>query len=1511
MKEGNVVQQRGLYRSEFEHDNCGIGAIVNIKGQKSHDTVANALKIVENLEHRAGKDAEGKTGDGVGILLQVSHRFFSKVCKPLGIFLRSERDYGVGMFFFPQDELKRNQAKKIFEVIVKKEGMNFLGWREVPVKADVLGSRAVECMPCIMQGFIERPKKVEQGVDFDRKLYIVRRVFEQSADDTYVASLSSRTIAYKGMFLVDQLRLFFPDLQDPDYDSAIALVHSRFSTNTNPSWERAHPNRFIVHNGEINTIRGNTDKMRAREENMESECMKGKLHEVLPAINSSGSDSAMLDNAIEFMVMSGMDLPLAVMIAIPEPWANNRNLSQKKKDFYQYYATMMEPWDGPASILFSDGDCMGAVLDRNGLRPSRYYITDDDMLILSSEVGVLDIPPEKIVVKERLHPGKMLLVDIKKGKVIDDEELKETYASRQPYGEWLDNNLIELKDLKIPNQKVPAYTAEECRRLQKAFGYSYEEVKTSILNMAKNGAEGTAAMGIDAPLAVLSDMHQNLFGYFKQRFAQVTNPPIDAIREKVVTSTTVYIGEDGNLLEEKAENCKMLKVNNPILTETDLLKIKNMKEDGFKVAEIPTIYYKNSSLEKAIDYLFIEVDRAIREGANILILSDRGVDEYHVAMPSLLVLSGLQQHLVRTKKRTSVGIVLETGEPREVHHFATLIGYGACAINPYLAHESIKQLIDTDMLQKDYYAAVDDYNNAVLSGIVKIASKMGISTIQSYQGAKIFEAIGLKQEFIDKYFTDTVSRIGGIGIEEIAADYIARHSQAFDPLGLEVDMTLNSVGQHKLKSGGERHLYNPQTIHMLQESTRRGDYGMFKQYTELVNAEGEHINLRGQLEFNYPKKGIPIEEVESVDEIVKRFKTGAMSYGSISKEAHETLAIAMNQLHGKSNSGEGGEEIERLDTNRCSAIKQVASGRFGVTSRYLVSAQEIQIKMAQGAKPGEGGHLPGGKVYPWIAKTRHSTPGVSLISPPPHHDIYSIEDLAQLIYDCKNANKDARITVKLVSEAGVGTVAAGVAKAGAGLILISGYDGGTGAAPRSSIHNAGLPWELGLAETHQTLIQNGLRERVRIETDGKLMSGRDVAIAAILGAEEFGFATAPLVTMGCVMMRVCNLDTCPVGVATQNPELRKRFRGKPEYVVNFMRFIAEELREYMARFGVRTLDELVGRTDLLKVKEVATSERAATLNLEQILDNPYEGTKTPMTFNPKKVFDFELEKTLDEKVLVRELLPAVEKKQKRSIEIDVTNTNRTFGTIFGSEITRRYPEGLDEDSYVVHCKGAGGQSFGAFIPKGLTLELTGDSNDYFGKGLSGGKLVVYPPKGIRYKAEENIIIGNVALYGATSGKAFINGVAGERFAVRNSGATAVVEGVGDHGCEYMTGGRVAVLGGTGKNFAAGMSGGVAYVLDMENDLYTRVNKEMVHIEHVTTKIDVEELKSMIEEHVANTNSELGKKILDNFTEYLPEFKKTIPIDYERMLTTILQMEEQGMSSEQAKTEAFYAIKEGR
>ena len=1504
-------RQPGLYSPSFEHDNCGIGAVVSIKGIKTHQTVSDALSIVENLEHRAGKDAEGKTGDGVGILLQISHKFFKKAVKPLGIQIGDEREYGVGMFFFPQDELKRNQAKKMFEIIVEKEGLEFLGWREVPTYPQILGKKAVDCMPYIMQAFVKKPADVAKGIDFDRKLYVARRVFEQTNEDTYVVSLSSRTIVYKGMFLVGQLRQFFGDLEDADYESAIAIVHSRFSTNTNPSWERAHPNRFIVHNGEINTIKGNADRMLSREETMYSEYLESEMAKITPVVNTNGSDSAMLDNTLEFLVMNGMPLPLAVMITIPEPWSNNKAMAQEKKDFYQYYATMMEPWDGPASILFSDGDIMGAVLDRNGLRPSRYYVTNDGYLILSSEVGVLPMAESRIKVKDRLRPGKMLLVDTVKGELIDDDELKEKYATKQPYGEWLDNNLVQLHDLKIPNQKVPMHTKEERARLQKAFGYTYEDLKTSILPMALNGSESIGAMGIDTPLAVLSNKHQPLFNYFKQLFAQVTNPPIDSIREKVVTSTTVYLGTDGNVLEEKAENCKQLKINDPILTNTDLLKIKNMKVDGFKVETIPIIYYKNTSLEKAIDHLFVEVDRAHREGANIIILSDRGVDENHVAIPSLLAVSALQQYLVQTKKRTAMAVILESGEPRDVHHFATLLGYGASAINPYLAQESIQELIDLNMLDKDYYAAVDDYNNAILGGIVKIAAKMGISTIQSYQGAKIFEAIGIDSDVINKYFKGTVSRIEGISLKDIQEDVETLHSKAFDPLGLPTDTTLDSNGAHKLRSGKEEHLYNPQTIHLLQLATRTGDYKIFKEYTKLVNKDTGAMNLRGLMDIRFPKKGINIDEVESVDSIVRRFKTGAMSYGSISKEAHETMAIAMNMLHGKSNSGEGGEDEDRLTVgpdglNRCSAIKQVASGRFGVTSKYLVSAQEIQIKMAQGAKPGEGGHLPGKKVYPWIAKTRLSTPGVSLISPPPHHDIYSIEDLAQLIYDLKNANKNARISVKLVSEAGVGTVASGVAKAGAQVVLISGYDGGTGAAPRSSIHNAGLPWELGLAEAHQTLTMNGLRNKVIIETDGKLMSGRDVAIAAMLGAEEFGFATAPLVTMGCVMMRVCNLDTCPVGVATQNPELRKRFTGKPEYVVNFMRFIAEELREYMAKLGVKTVDELVGRTDLLEQRDVPGSGRSKNVDLSQILDNPYIKEAAKIHYDKKNVYDFQLEKTVDEKVLLKKFATALDEKQKRSVEVDVTNTDRAVGTLLGAEITRRFGETLDEDTFTVKCNGAGGQSFGAFIPKGLTLELVGDSNDYFGKGLSGGKLIVYPPTGCAYKEDENIIIGNVALYGATSGKAFINGVAGERFCVRNSGATAVVEGCGDHGCEYMTGGRVVVLGRTGKNFAAGMSGGIAYVLDEDTSLYKRMNKQLVSIEPVTDKYDVLELKDLITEHVAYTNSKKGKEVLDNFGEYLPKFKRIIPHDYKKMLNTIVQMEEKGLSSEQAQIEAFYA-----
>lgn len=1504
-------KQPGLYEPRFEHDNCGIGAVANIKGIRSHRTVDQALHIVENLEHRAGKDAEGKTGDGVGIMLQISHGFFKKVTEHLGFQIGDERAYGVGMFFFPQDELIRSQAMKMFEIIVRKEGMTFLGWREVPTAPEILGRKAVDVMPYIAQGFVGKPAGMKAGLDFDRKLYIARRVFEQSNEDTYVVSLSSRTIVYKGMFLVGELRLFFSDLQDEDYKSAIAIVHSRFSTNTNPSWMRAHPYRLIVHNGEINTIRGNVDKMVAREENMESEYFRYDMHKVLPIINQEGSDSAMLDNALEFMVMSGMELPLAVMVTIPAPWAHDKSMPQEIKDFYSYYATMMEPWDGPASIVFSDGDLVGAVLDRNGLRPSRYYITDDDQMILASEVGAIDTEQNHVVRKERLRPGKMLLIDTVKGCLVSDSELKEMYASRQPYGEWLDSNLIELKDLPIPNKGVADMSAEQRSRLQKAYGYTYEEYKTMILPMALNGAETVSAMGADSPLAVLSRKHQPLFNYFKQMFAQVTNPPIDAIREEIVTSTAVYVGEEGNILEETAENCKILKVNNPILTCTDLMKIKYMKRPGFQVEVIPITYYKNTSLEKAIDRLFLEVDRAHRDGANIIILSDRDIDENHVPIPSLLAVSALQQHLVKTKKRTSVALILESGEPREVHHFAALLGYGACAVNPYLAQESIRALIESGMLDKDYYAAVEDYNSAVLHGIVKIASKMGISTIQSYQGAQIFEAIGISKSVVEKYFTDTVSRIGGITLDDIANDVDTLHSMAFDPLGLDVDLTLESVGSHKARAGQEEHLYNPLTIHLLQEAARTGSYETFKQYTHALNEEGQMVNLRSLIDFDYTKrKAVSIDEVESVESIVKRFKTGAMSYGSISGEAHETLAVAMNRIHGKSNSGEGGESLERLTPgadglNRCSAIKQVASGRFGVTSRYLVSAKEIQIKMAQGAKPGEGGQLPGGKVYPWVAKTRHSTTGVGLISPPPHHDIYSIEDLAQLIYDLKNSNTEARISVKLVSEAGVGTVAAGVAKAGAQVILISSFDGGTGAAPRNSIYNAGLPWELGVAEAHQTLIMNGLRDKVILETDGKLMTGRDVAIACMLGAEEFGFATAPLVTMGCVMMRVCNLDTCPVGIATQNPELRKRFKGKPEYVVNFMYFIAQELREYMAKLGVRTVDELVGRTDLLKKKEHISSKRADKVDLSAILGNPYADKKLA-GYNHKSVYDFELGKTIDEKILLKKLRPALVNGQKKSIQIDVSNTDRALGTIFGSEITRLYPEGLPEDTYTVNCTGSGGQSFGAFIPKGLTLELVGDSNDYFGKGLSGGKLVVYPPKGVTFKAEENIIIGNVALYGATSGKAFICGVAGERFCVRNSGATAVVEGVGDHGCEYMTGGRVVLLGPTGKNFAAGMSGGIAYVLDEKRDLYKRLNKEMVSFEEVTNKYDVLELKEMIKEHVAYTNSERGKEILDNFGEYLPKFKKIMPHDYRRMMNTIVQMEEKGLSSEQAQIEAFYA-----
>ncbi|MBQ6360534.1 MAG: glutamate synthase large subunit [Lachnospiraceae bacterium] len=1505
------AEEKGLYRSSFEHDACGIGLIVNIKGKQSHSIVSRTLKIVENLEHRAGKDAEGKTGDGVGILLQISHKFFAGKLNAQGIDAGNAGDLGIGMFFFPQNVFKRGQAKKMFEIVVGQEGMEFLGWREVPVCPEILGKRALDTMPSIWQGFVRRPAGVKPGIDFDRKLYVVKRVFEQSNDNSYIVSLSSRTIVYKGMFLVGQLRSFYPDLSDPDYESAIGITHSRFSTNTDPSWERSHPYRLLVHNGEINTIGGNADKMALREEKMESPYMQDELYKVLPVIRDGGSDSAMLDNAVEFMMMNGMDLPLAVMVMIPEAWANDRSMSLIKRNFYRYYATMMEPWDGPASIVFTDGEKVGAVLDRNGFRPSRYYITEDDELILSSEVGALeDLPEEKIVRKDRLRPGKMLLVDTAEGRLVDDEELKMRYAGRQPYGEWLDNNLIPLERLRTPNGRVETYDAAQLARLQKAFGYSFEDYRTSILLMAETGTEPISAMGADNPLPVLSKRRQPLFAYFKQQFAQVTNPPLDALREEIVTSTKVYLGNTGNLLTERPENCNVLCIDNPILTGTDMLKIRALKAQGMQVETVSILHYKGTRLKQAIKNLCAEVDFCYKKGASILILSDRGVDENHVAIPSLLAVSAVRQHLVNTRKGSNMSVVLESGEPREVHHFAALMGYGAAAVYPYLAHETIRQMVETDVLKKDLYTAVEDYNNAVLGGITKIASKMGISTLQSYEGAKVFEAVGINADVVEKYFTGTVSRIGGISLEDMDTQMDALHSAAFDPLGLPVDLTLDSTGGHKMRSDAEEHLYNPLTIHLLQQACWKNDAALFEQYEKSVTDGQRDMNLRSLIDIVYPEKGIPLEEVEPASEIVKRFHTGAMSYGSLSPEAHETLAVAMNHLGGRSNTGEGGQPEERSSVNengiyRGCAIKQVASGRFGVTSHYLVDAKEIQIKIAQGAKPGEGGHLPGAKVYPWVADTRNSTPGVGLISPPPHHDIYSIEDLAQLIYDLKNVNKYAEISVKLVSEAGVGTIAAGVAKAGAEAILVSGASGGTGAAPRSSIYNAGLPWEIGLAEAHQTLIRNGLRNKVRLLTDGKLMTGRDLAVACMLGAEGFGFATAPLVTLGCVMMRLCNLDTCPVGVTTQNPALRKNFQGKPEYVEHFMLFIAESLRKEMAKLGFRTVEELCGHTEYLKTRADLSMNNpyAQTLKLASLCldDAPAE----QLHFKKGNTFDFRLSETIDEKVLLPAFAESLTNGRPAQIRTEVRNTDRTFAAQLGSEVTRKFGNTLPEDTFVIHAAGHGGQSFGAFLPKGVTVELSGDANDHLGKGLSGGKLIVKTHAGFRQKAEENIIIGNVALYGATGGSLFVNGIAGERFCVRNSGASAVVEGVGNHACEYMTGGTVVVLGDTGKNFAAGMSGGVAYVYDPANTLYLNLNRELVSLETITEQEDLQILRDLITRHVEATGSERGARILEDFAAAASRFRKVIPREYKLMTELSEKYIRIGADPVNARIQAFY------
>lgn len=1495
MQQGSATKT--LYDPRFEHDACGIGAVVDLGGVQTHETVSDALRIVEKLCHRAGRDATGETGDGVGIMLQIPHRLFAAVAEERGMDLGEARAYGVGMFFFPQAVLARSRSRRLFEVILEKAGLELLFWRDVPIHPEILGKAARDCMPYISQCFIRRPELIASDLDFDRRLYVARREFEQSVTDTYISSLSCRTIVYKGMFLVTQLRRFYADLEDVRCESALGLVHSRFSTNTSPSWERAHPNRLILHNGEINTIRGNIDRMLAREETMSSPVLADNLEQVLPVVNQTGSDSAMLDNTLEFLMFAGMELPRAVMVTIPEPWNNRRGISRARRDMYHYYATMMEPWDGPAAILFSDGDVVGAVLDRNGLRPLRYYRTAN-RLILASEVGVMDIPPEDILEKSRLEPGKMLLADVKTGCLLSDTEIKESFARSHPFGEWLDRELVTLSELPTAKRRVEEHSQELRDRLYKAFGYTYEDIKSSILPMAKTGTEQTVAMGSDVPLAVLSEKHQPLFNYFRQMFAQVTNPPIDAVREEIVTDTSVYVGTDGNLLEDKAENCRVLQLDNPILTSMELLKLKSLDMPGLKSAVISLLYYRNTSLGHALDRLFVSCDKAYRSGANILILSDRGVDENHTAIPSLLAVSALQQYLVRTKKRTAVSVILESAEPRCVHHFATLLGFGATAINPYLAHECVGELIEKRLLDRDYYAAVEAYNTAIKNGVVQIASKMGISTLQSYQSAQIFEAVGISKEVIDLYFTNTVSRVGGIGLKEIAEAVDWRHDQAFDPMGLPIDPVTDSPGMHRLRSGSgaEDHMWDPMTILTLQKAVWEDSYEAFQQYADLSDHTPKPHTLRGLLEFNTDRANpIPLDEVEPETEIVKRFKTGAMSFGSISQEAHECLAKAMNHLGGKSNSGEGGEMPERLGSESNSAIKQVASGRFGVTSAYLVSAREIQIKMAQGAKPGEGGHLPGKKVWPQIAKTRYATPGVALISPPPHHDIYSIEDLAQLIYDLKNANRYADISVKLVSEAGVGTIAAGVAKAGAQTVLISGADGGTGAAPQNSVYNAGLPWELGIAEAHQTLIRNGLRSRVKLEVDGKLMTGTDVAIACMLGAEEFGFSTAPLIALGCKMMRLCNKDSCPLGIATQDPELRKNFKGKPEYVERFMLFVARQLREYMAMFGVRTMDELVGHTEFLRVRPKQITERAAMVDVSALLQRM---DNEPERFDPACTYDFELESTLDEQMLLPMLGGATH------AEVQVCCTDRAFGTLFGAELTRRFGDTLPDNSYTVKCIGGAGQSFGAFAPKGLTLELEGDSNDYFGKGLSGGRLIVYPNRKSTIPPEENIIIGNVALYGATSGKAFINGIAGERFCVRNSGALAVVEGVGEHGCEYMTGGRVLVIGPTGRNFAAGMSGGVAYVLDQDHDLYLRVNKALIDLVPVTEAHDIAEIRAMLEEHLDATGSPRAREILADFSGSIPLFKKVMPRDYQVMAQEIARLEARGMTRDEAELIAF-------
>ncbi len=1513
MRINSLPDKQGLYDPALEHDACGMGFVVNIKGLKSHDIIEQALTVLENLSHRGASGADENTGDGAGIMLQIPHAFFQRECRVLGFDLPDPGDYGLGMIFAHRYDDCRKEQMDAFERIVHEEGQKILGWREVPIDRTTIGEGAKSVMPRFIQVFIARDEALAKGLEFERKLYTIRKraekvivpMCEEKGGTFYVSSLSSKTIVYKGMLTAQQLRSFYLDLSDLDFDSALAMVHSRFSTNTFPSWERAHPNRYIVHNGEINTIRGNANWMKARQKVIDSPLFQD-ISQVYPIIDDTGSDSAMFDNCLEFLHLTGRSLPHGIMMMIPEPWEFNETMSQERKEFYHFNNFIMEPWDGPAAIGFSDGELIGAVLDRNGLRPARYYVTKDDLVVLASEVGVIDIKPANVSYKGRLEPGKMLLIDTLSQRIVSDQEIKHSVASLHPYQEWTRQHIVDLSETTPAAGSGTEAEPTDLLQQQKAFGYTFEDIQMTIQPMAVNGTDPIGSMGMDSPLAVLSEEPQMLYLYFKQLFAQVTNPPIDGIREEIVTSISLPLGNTGNLLDPSRGDSACIMLEHPLLTDEQLRQIRNLEDKRFKTATISILYKAaegHRSMSRTLDRIFREADQAIAEGANIIILSDRGLDETMAPLPALLAASGLHHHLTRKEIRTNVGLVLESGEPREVHHFCTLVGYGVTGINPYLVFATLKQLYRQGRLEGlTYEEAQANYIKASVKGMLKVITKMGISTMRSYYGAQIFEAVGLKQELVDKYFTMTPSRLEGIGLEEIARESQLRHESAFNQNDPGRD-TLEVGGYFHCLDSGEIHLYNPETIYLLQRACREGKFELFRDFSRKIGEE-KIYTLRNMLDFNCAvSDSIPIEEVESVDSIVKRFKTGAMSFGSISQEAHECLAIAMNRLGGKSNCGEGGEDParycrEKNGDSKCSAIKQVASGRFGVTSNYLVNASEIQIKMAQGAKPGEGGQLPGGKVFPAIARVRYSTPGVDLISPPPHHDIYSIEDLAELIHDLKNANRDARISVKLVSEVGVGTVAAGVAKGKADVILISGYDGGTGASPRTSIRNAGLPWELGLAETHQTLVLNRLRDRVTLETDGKLMTGRDVVIAAMLGAEEFGFATAPLISLGCVMMRVCNLNTCPVGIATQDENLRKYFSGQPEHVENFMRFVAQEMREIMARLGFRKVQEMVGRTDKLKNKDTK-NWKAAKLDLSQILYQPYAGPEVGRY--KKREQKHLVENSLDARKLLRMCQPAIETRKSIRAKLKINNVDRVVGTLTGSEITRRYGEaGLPEDTIKLTFVGSAGQSFGAFTPPGMTLELEGDANDYIGKGLSGSKIIVYPPRSADLVPEENIIIGNVAFYGATSGQAYINGVAGERFCVRNSGANTVVEGVGDHGCEYMTGGKAVILGKTGRNFAAGMSGGIAYVLDFET---SHCNQSMVLLEPLVLTAEIGEIEVMIRKHVEYTGSPLGKKLLEDWDSTVTRFTKVIPIIYKRVL------EEMSRSKAAGRKQVLWPLKD--